>query len=299
MTLVLETGFGVQDANSYVTAAFVTTYLTDRGREAENGWSGLSQEQQEEKCIAATDYIDNRWGNRFKSVRKTRFAGNKAEARATFSAQPADGETVVLGSYTYTFRTALSSLTADFEVLIGASAAETAQNLVYAITENTTDGASTFSTNVLLNQAAWAEIDSTTDTQVNLVAQADGTAGNDIPLSTTAVNITLIMFVNGRDFGSQPLEFPRAGLTNRSGILVTGIPLDLKQATAEYAVRAVANELFQDPTIDPSGRAVTSEKLGPIQTDYADGGAIDYLIRPYPAADQLLRDYITSAGVTR
>ncbi len=298
MTLVLETGGGVQNANSYVTAAFITTYLTERGRETENSWSTLLAAQQDAYAIAATEYIDARWGNRLKGVREVFFDGKMAEGRATFSGQPADAEVLVLGNYTYTFKTALSALTGDFEVLIGATAADTAANLVAAINEDTGSG-TLYSSNIIANQHAGAAIDDTTDTQVNLTARQEGSAGNDITLTTTAGNITLITFVNGRDEGSQPLEFPRSSMYDQDGVRVTGIPRNLKFAAAEYAVRAAGSPLWNDPTVDASGRALIEKTIGPITLRYADGASIDLLIKPYPAADKLLRDYVVRVGTIR
>jgi len=297
MTLVLETGGGVQNANSYIPASFVLTYLTTRSRQTENSWSTLTADQQAAYCVAATDYIDTRWGNRFKGVRATYFDGAQAAGLIEFTGQPADTETITVGDYAYTFVAALSVLSGDFEVLIGATAADTAANLTAAIQEDTNNDI--YSTNIIANQNADAAVDATTDTQINLSARVEGSAGNDITFSTTAGNITLTGFVNGRDEGSQPLEFPRSSLYDKDGVRVTGVPLNLKHATAEYAVRAANAALFQDPSVDASGRALIEKTIGPITLRYADGATLDLLIKPYPAADKLLRDYITTTGTIR
>lgn len=70
MAFTPEDGSQVVGANAYATAAQVTEYLTDRGREAENGWNALASAAQEVAIIKATDYIEKRWGPRFRGTRK-------------------------------------------------------------------------------------------------------------------------------------------------------------------------------------------------------------------------------------
>lgn len=98
----------------------------------------------------------------------------------------------------------------------------------------------------------------------------------------------------------QALCFPRLNILNKDGRFVTGIPTNLKKATAEYALRALTITLLPDPTIDDSGRAIASksEKVGPIEqsTDYQVDEAAPIILRPYPAADRLLFDYISPSG---
>jgi hypothetical protein len=98
----------------------------------------------------------------------------------------------------------------------------------------------------------------------------------------------------------QALSFPRLRIFNRSGIEVIGIPENLKKATAEYALRALTISLMPDPVTADSGFAITSktETIGPIteKTDYHAAGASPRVIKPYPAADRLLADYISPLG---
>lgn len=97
----------------------------------------------------------------------------------------------------------------------------------------------------------------------------------------------------------QPLGFPRACLYDRAGQLVEGIPEKLKKATAEYALRALSGELMPDPTVDASGAMVIGnrQKVGPIETEvtYAASMGVKTL-KPYPAADRLLSEYVHGAG---
>ena len=298
MTLVLETGFGVQDANSYINRTFVDNYLSARNRSTENSWSTQSDTIKDAHCIAATQYIDDRFGNRFKGSRLTFFDGAQAKARIEFTGQPANDEALVLGDYTYTFKTALSTL-GSFEVLIGTDFDATAANLLNAINQGEGSG-TTRSEDIIQNQHATGVENADDPSIIDLTASQEGEAGNDIALTTTAGNITLTVFVNGRDQGSQPLEFPRSALYNRDGILVAGIPRKLKEAAAEYAVRSLGSTLAPDPTVDASGKTVTKtkEKVGPIETEkeFSEGGALEFQFKPYPAADAMLREYVRPSG---
>lgn len=104
-----------------------------------------------------------------------------------------------------------------------------------------------------------------------------------------------------REFEAQALSFPRVGLRDRDGYKVEGVPIRLKQAISEYALRAVDTTLLPDPTVADSGRPIveTSEKVGPIEetTRYQEGGA-QQTLRPYPAADRMLSDYVFPGGRT-
>lgn len=97
----------------------------------------------------------------------------------------------------------------------------------------------------------------------------------------------------------QALAFPREELYDRQGNLVEGIPAKLKKAAAEYALRALAGELMPDPTTSETGQTIRSkkEKIGPIEesTSYMEGSTVSS-IKPYPAADRLLTEYIGSSS---
>lgn len=84
---------------------------------------------------------------------------------------------------------------------------------------------------------------------------------------------------------TQALSFPR---------LDTGIPVELKKACAEYAVRSLVNlTLAQDPVTDSTGNVVSStkKKVGPIETEtqYAvSASGTPNVFKPYPLADMWL-----------
>lgn len=94
----------------------------------------------------------------------------------------------------------------------------------------------------------------------------------------------------------QALEFPRDAFLNDSDLGY--IPVVLKQATSEYAIRASTAPLAPDVEQDPSGYQVSRkfEKVGPLEerTDFAflGPGATRQLLTPYPAADLLLRSLL-------
>ena len=289
MAITLETGTGVPGANSYILPAFVTNYLTDLNRLTENMWSTRTATEQEAACIAATQYIDTRWGPRFKGSRSVVFFGEAARARLTVSGQPTAGDTLIVSLQTYTFVTTLDSFNTN-EIEIGDNVAETIQNIIDAINEDFEVAAT-----------PWQD----TMDQILLTQEAPGVSGNDTPLNAdAATNITVTnAFSNGVDSGSQPLEFPRAGLIDDSGRRVLGIPLRLKQAASEYAVRALAAQLFQDPVTDNTGRIVQekTERVGPLEESvvYSEGATLEQLIKPYPAADRLLLEFVTGRTVIR
>lgn len=93
----------------------------------------------------------------------------------------------------------------------------------------------------------------------------------------------------------QALRWPRV-YVYEEGRAVTGIPLRLKQATAEYALRALTGELQPDPTAQANGMQVVGsrEKVGPIETEVSYLAGSQSSIRSYPAADQLVRLWAAS-----
>jgi flagellar hook protein FlgE len=108
----------------------------------------------------------------------------------TLTGNPSDGDTVTIGTTTYTFRTALTttpSTVAD-EVLIGSTTADTLANLAGAIDAATTGGqaaGTTYSVGTVANASVTA---TATTSGVNLTANTVGTGGNSIPTTTTTAN---------------------------------------------------------------------------------------------------------------
>lgn len=92
----------------------------------------------------------------------------------------------------------------------------------------------------------------------------------------------------------QALKFPRVYLDASD----PQMPANLLKAMYEYALRTLDGELAPDLEFDAKGLQVESkkEKVGPIEesTTYKTGASI-LTLRPYPAADMLLRDLIDTA----
>lgn len=102
----------------------------------------------------------------------------------------------------------------------------------------------------------------------------------------------------------QGLSFPRISPLVAQLPLFAEMPIGLKRACCEYAVRALSVKLLPDPVIDPTGLGLerTRKKVGPIEKEtryqYQGAGTIRTIIRPYPAADSLLKGLIRSTGGT-
>lgn len=102
-------------------------------------------------------------------------------------------------------------------------------------------------------------------------------------------------FIGRRLTVAQALEWPRDFAYDEFGGAITGVPTLLKNACAEYALRALTASLAPDPVLSANGRitrklervegAVTEE------TEYAADHAPP-ITRPYPLADMLLRRYV-------
>lgn len=110
----------------------------------------------------------------------------KATGLLTLSDVFSDGETVSIEGYTYTFRTALSTPTVAFEVLIGVSAAVSLDNLKIAI--NDTGG--TEGTEYSVGTYAHPLVTATTNAATTQLIEARefGTKANSFRLSESCAN---------------------------------------------------------------------------------------------------------------
>lgn len=105
-----------------------------------------------------------------------------------------DGETIVIGSKTYTFRATVGAL--DGSVHIGAAVADTVDNLVAAINLDATEGetgsgaGTDYGTNMTRNPDVYATRDAATGV-ITLRAHIPGSIGNHIVLGQGTSTITL------------------------------------------------------------------------------------------------------------
>lgn len=67
MAFVVEDGTGISNANAYISVAFYRAYFLDRGRDV----SAQTDQQVQGYIVRATDYVEQRFGQRYKGTRKT------------------------------------------------------------------------------------------------------------------------------------------------------------------------------------------------------------------------------------
>lgn len=104
---------------------------------------------------------------------------------------------------------------------------------------------------------------------------------------------------------TQALDWPREGLFLASGAVrpASPIPPAIAQACAEYALIAASPQgINPDPTYDPTGRSVREKEVrveGAVRkkTVY-DGGTTPVINRRYPAAEGVLREFLTPTSRT-
>lgn len=299
MTIIIETGVGVRNAVSYVSVEYVTAYLTARGRETENLWSTKTTEQKEEAIVSATDYLEKRFGDKFKGSRLTSFEESKAIATIILSANPADGDTFTLGDETYKF---VSSFSEEINtILIQVTKELTLAATVDALNFNALASGVSYSAQTLQSRHATAVLSGAT---VTLTALAYGVGGNYTVLTKSCANMAITSFAGGKDGGSQPLSFPRKDAYLDDGVAIQGVPDNVKKAISEYTVRSLAGNLLPDPDVDPYGGSIKSrrEEVGPIKEEvkYDSGTFGTGIFKPFPAADKLLTSFLRySAGVIR
>lgn len=286
MAIIVEDGSGKKAAVAYATVTFFKAYHNARG----NDVSGITDPDIELLLVVATDYIDTRWGLKLKGQRL--FSALTPRSQFTLTDQPADGDTVTVGSAVATFKTTLTEPADDTEAEIGNTLIETLNNLATALANADADQAND---DQVISDFLIADPDIAT---LTIYVVRDGVA-----TTTTSTNGSFDTAVSAGYSGRpQVLEFPRQYLYDRVGIRVDGIPIKLQEATCEYAFRANSTTLAPDPTVDASGLRITgtTKKVGPITTDYKYAEEqMPVITKPYPAADRLLQEYVKSGGVIR
>ena len=275
--MIIEDGSGIRDANSYTTVSFFRAYHTARGVPGIDSVT-LPDASVEALLVKATDYIDTKWGPYF--MGRKMYRALQSRSIFTLTDNPSDGDTVTFGSVTYTFADVPSG---NLDVEIAGTSFETLYNLatVFATNENADLAGSAF----FGDYTSVLHVFTTGDGVSTTESSANGSFN-----AATSTGVSSL---------PQVLEFPRSGLTDRAGNLVRGVPLRLQQATAEYALRAKDGTLAPDLEVDASGMILegSRQKVGPIETEKTL--VRGQLLRPYPAADRLLTEYVHSGGVIR
>lgn len=110
-------------------------------------------------------------------------------------------------------------------------------------------------------------------------------------------------FIGSKQFPETPqaLQFPRSGY-DLDGIAMDDlVPTAVQKACVEYALRALTGELAPDPSVDASTQQVlrSKRKVGPIETETEFKEASATGLKPYPAADMLLRTVLRPVGPIR
>lgn len=136
---------------------------------------------------------------------------------------------------------------------------------------------------------------------------ADTSAFDDEAIEAAIVRATDYLdqrfnFVGKKRLGrNQTTEWPRTDAWDRDRYYINDIPPEVKEACAEYALRALAAELNPDPERNASGVAVLSksEAVGPISESVTFVGGAVFQMPKYPAADQkLVRAGLVRSGGT-
>ena len=100
--------------------------------------------------------------------------------------------------------------------------------------------------------------------------------------------------VNGRD---QTMPWPRSAVQDDEGYSVpsTAVPQEVVDACAEYALRELVTAGTLTPDVTPSD-TVKREKIGPIETEYANFRSDPAASRPVVTAAEALISGLLEAG---
>lgn len=108
--------------------------------------------------------------------------------------------------------------------------------------------------------------------------------------------VAMVQFCGGRWKGTriyriQALDWPRYGVeVDGYGIPSTEVPVDVVSACIDLALKAAAGDLNPDLS-----RAVKREKVGPLETEYADYAPQS---TRYRALEQALSSYLRGSGAS-
>lgn len=97
-------------------------------------------------------------------------------------------------------------------------------------------------------------------------------------------------FVGEPIYGDYTTLWPRVNAYDIHNDLVSGIPIQIKRACAEYAVIALSAELNPTPDRDSTGAAIAAktETVGPLTESVRFAKASSFELPKYPKADRML-----------
>lgn len=277
MSMIVEDGSGIYEANSYAGLSYAHFYLHRRNRHTT--WDAASTAVREAALIAATDYIDKRFGSQFLGSKEHLNIAVAASNYLQFNSQPTNGNTVTIGSVTLTF---VNGTPGAGQVEVGASIQITIGNLLTALLSH-------------------PEVDAAAAGATAIIVRNKLT-GDQADILCSVVSNHLVWdydkLVGGIDSAEQMLEWPRVNAVSRVGVPFIGIPEKLRQATVEYAFRAISGSLMPDPVVGDTGQDIRRqfEKVGPIETETAYSASVKQIFKKYPEADRLLGELIGATG---
>lgn len=206
-------------------------------------------------------------------------ANTFATATLTISANPTATETVTIGAQTYEFVSSFSSNPVN-EVLIGASANDSLDNLLAAINNGAGEG-TLYGTGTTVNASAVASYVVDNSSQLLLTALTVGTTGNSVASTETLANGS---FDNGSTF-SGGTDIPSA-----SDFAIERLPIDV---TGVLAVQVNARGY----KTDAGSATVRLDLVGP-SAAVATGTAAGVDLSPSWIREVFEEDPDTSAQVT-
>lgn len=186
--------------------------------------------------------------------------GVKATGVLTQTGQPANTNTVVLGSKTYTFQTSLTNV--DGNVAIGATAADSLTNLIAAITLGAGSGTA-YAASMTANTDATASLDPLDATKMDVEALGAGTAGNALTTTETHANASYgaATMAGGLDGGSGVVVSRQIGIPG----LLTGVGSTDTKVVVDYLGGAIRIDQFRgyEAVVGSEARiVVSSDELG-------------------------------------
>jgi flagellar hook protein FlgE len=183
------------------------------------------------------------------------------------TAAPTQGETVTIGTTTYTFENAISAQSAANGVLIGGSAQTALANLVAAISGGAGSGTD-YATGTVQNPDV--TVSASTATTATLQATSSGTGGNATPVST---NWTGALFAGTDLAGGVDGQLATGSLTVNQPLPTAGETVTIGGTTYTFVSTVGGLSAANTVLIDPNGsvKATLANLAGAINSS-ASGG---------------------------